>query len=90
MQVNQGMSEVVLTVGPDHSLDQVARVMTERKVGAAVVVDPEAQGPGIITERDVLRALGSGKSPADERVGDHLSSKITFAEPTCRTARRRR
>jgi CBS domain-containing protein len=82
MEVRQGMSEVVLTVGPDHSLAQVARVMTERKVGAAVVVDPEQPGPGIITERDVLRALGSGQSPSQEKVCDHLSTKITFAEPS--------
>jgi len=33
MEVREGMSEVVLTVGPDHSLREAARMMTERKVG---------------------------------------------------------
>lgn len=82
MQVSQGMSEVVLTAGPDHTLAQVAAAMTDRKVGAAVVTDPDEQGHGIITERDVLRSLGAGEDPSTEKVGDHLSTRLTFAEPT--------
>jgi CBS domain-containing protein len=81
MQVQDGMSKVVLTVGPGHSLKQAARLMTEKGVGAAVVVDPEQPGPGILTERDVLRSLGKGGDPASETVSDHLSTEITFAEP---------
>ncbi|HYI35947.1 MAG TPA: CBS domain-containing protein [Thermoleophilaceae bacterium] len=75
------MSTVVLTVGPDHTLSQVARVMTQRRVGAAVVVDPEQPGPGIVTERDILQSLGAGQDPESEKVGDHLSTDLTFAEP---------
>ena len=54
MQVRDGMSEMVLTVGPGHTLRAVARLMSQRQVGAAVVMDPDGHGPGIITERDVL------------------------------------
>ena len=54
MQVRDGMSSVVLTVGPSHSLQEAARLMAERNVGAAVVVDPESPGLGIVTERDFL------------------------------------
>ena len=46
MHVREGMSEVVLTVGPDHTLRQAAEAMCRRNVGAAVVIDPEEQGPG--------------------------------------------
>ena len=81
MEVREGMSEVVLTVGPGHTLTECAKQMTERKVGAAVVVDPELPGPGIITERDVLRVLGKGGDPGSEKVADHLSTEATFAEP---------
>ena len=41
MQVREGMSSVVLTVGPGHTLQQAAAQMAQRKVGAAVVIDPE-------------------------------------------------
>jgi CBS domain-containing protein len=75
------MSEVVLTVGPGHSLREAAALMADRRVGAAVVVDPDAPGPGVITERDVLRSVGSGQDPDKELVSDHLNSQLTFAAP---------
>ena len=81
MQVRDGMSEVVLTVGPGHTLREAAEAMAGRGVGAAVVIDPDQPGPGIITERDVLESLGAGQDPAVECVSDHLSSNLTFAAP---------
>ena len=81
MQVRDGMSKVVLTVGPGHTLREAARQMAKREVGAAIVIDPEEPGPGIITERDILQALGSGQDPDTERVCDHLSPHLTFAAP---------
>ena len=82
MQVSTGMSRMVVTVSPGLSLHDAAQAMSERKVGAAVVIDPEQPGPGIITERDILDSIGAGQSPDTERVCDHLSSNLTFAEPT--------
>jgi CBS domain-containing protein len=81
MQVSEGMSSVVLTVGPSHTLRDAARAMAERRVGAAVVLDPEQPGPGIVTERDILDSIGAGQSPDTELVAEHLSSNLTFAEP---------
>ena len=81
MQVREGMSSVVLTVGPSHTLRDAARSMARRGVGAAVVIDPEQPGPGIITERDILLALAEGQDPDSEQVGDHLSENLTFAAP---------
>jgi CBS domain-containing protein len=81
MQVRDGMSRVVLTVGPGHTLRQTARAMGQRRVGAAVVVDPEAPGLGIITERDVLFSIGEGQDPDQERVAEHLTADLVFAAP---------
>src|SRR5918998_4314881 len=81
MQVSDGMSSVVLTVGPGHTLRDAARHMAKRGVGAAVVVDPDQPGPGIITERDLLESLGAGQDPDVEKVADHLSGHLTFASP---------
>jgi CBS domain-containing protein len=81
MLVREGMSEVVLTVGPGHTLREAARAMCGRHVGAAVVVDPEAPGPGVITERDILIAIGQGQDPDQERVANHLTARLTFAAP---------
>ena len=68
MQVSTGMSSMVVTVSPGLTLHDAARAMSERKVGAAVVIDPEQPGPGIITERDVLQSVGKGQDPNSERV----------------------
>ncbi len=81
MEVRTGMSSMVVTVSPGLTLRDAARSMAERKVGAAVVIDPEQPGPGILTERDVLQSVAKGQDPATELVQDHLSPEITFAAP---------
>jgi CBS domain-containing protein len=81
MQVRTGMSTSVVTVAPGCTLHDAARAMADRKVGAAVVIDPEQPGPGIITERDVLMSVGAGEDPNAEVVRDHLSRELTFAAP---------
>jgi CBS domain-containing protein len=81
MKVRTGMSNVVLTINPGHTLRDAARAMAERRVGAAVVIDPDQPGPGIVTERDVLNSVGAGENPDAELVADHLSSDLTFASP---------
>jgi CBS domain-containing protein len=81
MQVREGMSEAVLTIGPRHTLREAAEAMCRRNVGAAVVMDPDAPGPGVITERDILRAVGAGEDPDRELVAEHLTTNLTFASP---------
>src|SRR5919199_3092550 len=81
MEVRSGMSSSVVTVAPGATLHDAARSMAERKVGAAVVIDPEQLGPGIMTERDVLNSVGRGEDPNTELVQDHLSAELTFASP---------
>ncbi len=81
MLVQDGMSRIVLTVNPGHSLRAAACLMAERSVGAAVVVDSEQPGPGIVTERDVLQSIAAGQDPDTELVSAHLSADLTFASP---------
>ena len=75
------MSTAVVTVAPGATLHDAAQSMAERNVGAAVVIDPEQPGPGIITERDLLQSVGRGEDPNAELVRNHLSAKLTFASP---------
>ncbi len=79
-KVREAMTEDVLTITPGRSLREAARLMVEHNVGALVIIDPEQPGPGIVTERDVVRSLGSGEDPDQEVVADHLTSKATFAD----------
>jgi CBS domain-containing protein len=79
--VTDGMTEVILTIGPSHTLREAAAAMWERRVGAAVVIDPDAPGPGVITERDILHSVATGEDPDTELVVHHLTAKLTFAGP---------
>lgn len=81
MQVRDGMSEVVLSVGPSHTLREAAAKMVEKKTGAALVIDDESPAARIITERDVLLSIGRGESPDDEKVADHMSESVIAAAP---------
>jgi CBS domain-containing protein len=75
------MSEVVLTVGPTHTLREAATMMTEKGTGAALVSDDETPVPCIVTERDILLSLGHGENPDSERVADHMSDSVIVASP---------
>ena len=81
MLVRDVMTPAVLTVGPAHTLRQVAQAMAARRVGAAVVHDPDSGGPGILTERDVLQAVASGQDLDVELAADHLTPDAVSGEP---------
>lgn len=81
MKVRDGMTKVVLSVGPAHTLREAARLMSAKRVGAAVVVDSTQPGIGILTERDILDSIGAGQDPDAEMVADHRTSDIVFASP---------
>ena len=81
MEVREGMSSVVLTIGPGHTLREAATLMTDKGVGAAVVIDEATPGPGIISERDILNSLGRGEDPDGERVAEHMRDTVITASP---------
>jgi CBS domain-containing protein len=79
--VRDVMTSSVLTVGPTHTVRQVAQAMASRHVGAAVVLDPDSEGPGILTERDVLEAVAGGQDLDAELAADHLTPDAVSGEP---------
>jgi len=81
MYVRDAMTKPVLLVGPEHTVRQVAQLMTARRVGSAIVVDPDSAGVGILTERDILYAIGRGLDPDVERVTNHLTWDVVYAGP---------
>jgi signal-transduction protein with cAMP-binding, CBS, and nucleotidyltransferase domain len=81
MEVRDGMSSVILTMGTGHTLREAARRMTEKGVGAAVVLDEASPAPGIVSERDILNSLGRGEDPDVETVGAHMSDSVIAAAP---------
>ena len=60
-------------MGPEHTLSEAARRIWDRGVGSAVVISGEGD-PGIITERDLLRAIADGADPTSTKVGAYRTS----------------
>jgi CBS domain-containing protein len=68
--VSATMTTRLLTCPPDTALVDAAHRMAERRVGAILVTEGERL-VGILTERDVLRAVGSGS--IEGTVGDRMT-----------------
>lgn len=81
MDVRDAMTATVLVVGPTHTLRQAAKLMAQRRIGAAIVLDPDADGPGILTERDVLDAVARDQDPDTELCSEHLTPDAVVATP---------
>jgi CBS domain-containing protein len=81
VKVRDGMTALVLTIGPAHTLREAARLMSARRVGAAVVTDDQQAGVGILTERDILDSLGAGQDPDTELAAGHRTVDVVFASP---------
>jgi CBS domain-containing protein len=73
------MSAVRITVGTSHTLREAARRMTRGQVGSAVVLDPALPGPGIITERDVLRCIAEDGDIDVALVGEYVARNVVYA-----------
>jgi CBS domain-containing protein len=82
MLVRDAMSTMVLTIGPTHTLRQAAQLMSARRIGAAVVLDRDTSGLGIITERDILNAVGAGLNPDTVTASTHTTTDVVFAAPS--------
>jgi CBS domain-containing protein len=77
MQIGPVISRTLLRVAPQDSLTEAARQMMARKVGSAIVMT-EA-GAGIITERDVLRAVADGSDLDKARVEEYMTHNAITA-----------
>ena len=71
-EARKHMSRDLLTVAPDQALTEVAKRMVERDIGAALVTEGDRL-VGILTERDVLRAVAKGISD-ETKVADWMTA----------------
>ena len=71
MEIRDLVVRDLVTVGPTHTLAQAAKLMNGKRVGSAIVLTEES--PGILSERDVLRAVAEGVDPQAATVGDYMT-----------------
>ncbi len=74
---------VVYTVRAEQTLEEAARILNEKKVGALVVIAEDGAISGVMSERDIVReiARNGGKSLSDT-VATIMSRDVVTADPT--------
>ena len=79
--VAEVMNRDVLAVDPTASIGEAAEKMIEGGVGAVVVMEDGVRLTGIITERDLLRAVAQRARAAEARVRQWMTESVITIEP---------
>ena len=64
---------------PDTTLRSLAELLEENNIGAVLVRATDGSVAGLISERDLVRALAEGADPDTDRVSDHMTYEVEFA-----------
>jgi CBS domain-containing protein len=79
-QILNAKGRAVITAQPGDTVLAVAQTLVARKIGAVVIVDAQGQIGGIVSERDIVRAVALGGPKALDRP---VSEIMTAAVRTC-------
>ncbi len=67
----------VVTIAPRVPLKEASRILSERRIGALVVSEPGNPVLGILSERDIVRAVAAGGGAAlEDPVSRHMTAKV--------------
>jgi CBS domain-containing protein len=73
----------IVSIEPTATLAQAAKLLAERRIGAVLVLGIEGRVAGILSERDIVRALAErGASGLDERVDQVMTRKVFTCSQT--------
>jgi len=79
--VEEIMSKEVVTIGPEASMSEAAKIMGAKHIGS-LIVEVEGEPKGIVTERDLLsKVLAKDKDPAKVSVKEMMSSPLISIGP---------
>ena len=83
-EVSHIMSQDVITINPESSMAEAARIMGEKHIGSLIVKKYETP-VGIVTERDLLsKVLAWGKDPVKEKVEASMSFPLVMIDPSAK------
>jgi CBS domain-containing protein len=81
MRVSEVMTEATITDSPQDTLAEAARKMWKQQTGSLLVVDEGGEPLGIITERDILRAVATGVAVQNATVEEVMTKDLTTVAP---------
>jgi CBS domain-containing protein len=72
----------VSTVDPDARVSDIARLLSEKRIGAVLVMDKAEQMLGIVSERDIVRCLAANAARTLEMTAGQLMTRaVQVAHP---------
>ena len=73
-----GKGHEVTTIEPNATLAGAAALLAAKRIGAAVILGPDRRVVGILSERDIVRALAErGAGALDEPVSGTMTRKVS-------------
>ena len=80
-EILKGKGDAVFTLAPDASLNEACAELQRRQVGALIVCEADSVR-GVLSERDIVRAIARDGPQALERpVAQYMTSEVVFADP---------
>jgi CBS domain-containing protein len=80
-QILRTKGDTVFTIKPGELVGAVAELLTSKGVGAFVVLEAD-KVVGIVSERDIVRAVAKQGAPALKRpVSEFMTAKVVVADP---------
>ena len=82
-QILKTKGDIVFTIGPNESVQAAAALLLARGVGALIVMDVGDEVVGIVSERDIVRAIAQdGAAALNKPISSCMTQDVVFAEPT--------
>jgi CBS domain-containing protein len=76
-RIMKDKGQVVITALPHRTLKEVVDILATKRIGAVVVTGADNQIKGIISERDIVRAIAKGGAAAlDDAISVHMTHKV--------------
>jgi len=73
----------IISVMPETGMEEVAHIISTRRIGAVVVMDDQKKLVGILSERDVVKALAQrGAKVLELKAQDIMTREVTMVDPS--------
>jgi CBS domain-containing protein len=72
----------VTTIAPDKILSEAASLLSQHKIGALVVTGADRRVTGILSERDIVKAVSAdGAAALGEKIGVRMTREVVTCGP---------
>jgi CBS domain-containing protein len=71
----------VVAIQPHRTIAEASRLLASHRIGAVLVTGADAELLGILSERDIVRAVSAGPAALDDAVSKHMTERVITCTP---------